>query len=86
MRVQVAAQVLLAAEVGPGLTLLHGSELNIGPDGEVDWDADFLAGFDICVASVHSHFEQSRARDDQAVRRAPARTRTSTSSATPPPG
>jgi DNA polymerase (family 10) len=44
-----------------GLELLHGTELNIGPDGSVDWDADFLGGFDICVASVHSHFEQSRA-------------------------
>jgi len=44
-----------------GVVLLHGTELNIGPDGSVDWDADFLAGFDICVASVHSHFEQSRA-------------------------
>jgi len=44
-----------------GLVLLHGTELNIGPDGSVDWDADFRAGFDICVASVHSHFEQSRA-------------------------
>ncbi len=44
-----------------GLVLLHGTELNIGPDGSVDWDGDFLAGFDICVASVHSHFEQSRA-------------------------
>jgi DNA polymerase (family 10) len=43
------------------LVLLHGTELNIGPDGSVDWDAGFLAGFDICVASVHSHFEQSRA-------------------------
>ncbi|WP_235834171.1 DNA polymerase/3'-5' exonuclease PolX [Actinomadura logoneensis] len=44
----------------PGLTILHGTELNIGPDGSVDWDADFLAGFDVCVASVHSHFTQSR--------------------------
>jgi DNA polymerase (family X) len=44
---------------GSGMTLLHGTELNIDPDGEVDWDADFLAGFDICVASVHSHFNQS---------------------------
>jgi DNA polymerase (family 10) len=44
-----------------GLELLHGTELNIGPDGSVDWGADFLAGFDLCVASVHSHFEQSRA-------------------------
>jgi DNA polymerase (family X) len=44
-----------------GIELLHGTELNIAPDGSVDWDADFLAGFDICVASVHSHFDQSRA-------------------------
>jgi DNA polymerase (family 10) len=43
------------------MALLHGTELNIDPDGEVDWDADFLAGFDICVASVHSHFNQSPA-------------------------
>ncbi|MFC5148438.1 DNA polymerase/3'-5' exonuclease PolX [Streptomyces aureoversilis] len=40
--------------------LLHGTELNIGPDGEVDWPDDFLAGFDLCVASVHSHFNQTR--------------------------
>jgi DNA polymerase (family X) len=51
----------LAAQFTGGLELLHGTELNIGPDGSVDWDTDFLAGFDICVASVHSHFEQSRA-------------------------
>jgi DNA polymerase (family 10) len=43
-----------------GLDLLHGTELNIGPDGSVDWDAAFLAGFDLCVASVHSHFDQDR--------------------------
>jgi DNA polymerase (family 10) len=43
-----------------GLRLLHGTELNIGPEGEVDWPDDFLAGFDLCVASVHSHFRQSR--------------------------
>ncbi|MFF4739335.1 DNA polymerase/3'-5' exonuclease PolX [Streptomyces sp. NPDC001262] len=42
------------------MRLLHGTELNIGPDGEVDWPDDFLAGFDLCVASVHSHFRQSR--------------------------
>jgi histidinol phosphatase-like PHP family hydrolase len=44
-----------------GLTLLHGTELNIAPDGSVDWDEDFLSGFDLCVASVHSSFEQDRA-------------------------
>ncbi|MFE7276576.1 DNA polymerase/3'-5' exonuclease PolX [Streptomyces sp. NPDC057623] len=43
-----------------GLRVLHGAELNIGPDGDVDWPAEFLAGFDLCVASVHSHFNQER--------------------------
>jgi DNA polymerase (family 10) len=44
----------------PKMTLLHGSELNIDPAGEVDWPPEFLEGFDICVASVHSHFNQSK--------------------------
>jgi DNA polymerase (family 10) len=44
----------------PKMQLLHGTELNIDPDGDVDWPADFLAGFDITVASIHSHFNQSR--------------------------
>ncbi len=44
----------------PSMTLLHGSELNIGPDGRVDWGAEFLDGFDVTVASVHSHFRQPR--------------------------
>ncbi|WP_433361051.1 DNA polymerase/3'-5' exonuclease PolX [Streptosporangium sp. CA-115845] len=44
----------------PKMRLLHGSELNIAPDGSVDWPAEVLAGFDVCVASVHSHFTQSR--------------------------
>ncbi len=47
---------------GEELTLLHGTELNIGPDGSVDWDEEFLAGFDVCVASVHSHFDLPRAQ------------------------
>jgi DNA polymerase (family 10) len=36
------------------MALLHGSELNIAADGTVDWDEDFLSGFDICVASVQT--------------------------------
>ncbi|MEU6339665.1 DNA polymerase/3'-5' exonuclease PolX [Streptomyces sp. NPDC046977] len=43
-----------------GMRVLHGTELNIGPDGGLDWPDDFLAGFDLCVASIHSHFGQSR--------------------------
>ncbi|HEX9891045.1 MAG TPA: PHP domain-containing protein, partial [Actinomycetota bacterium] len=50
----------------PSMTLLHGSELNIQADGTVDWDEDFLAGFDVLVASVHSHFNQSK---DEMTRR-----------------
>ncbi|HEU5419686.1 MAG TPA: DNA polymerase/3'-5' exonuclease PolX [Streptosporangiaceae bacterium] len=46
---------------GPPMVLLHGAELNIAPDGSVDWDEDFLAGFDVCVASVHSNFDLPRA-------------------------
>jgi DNA polymerase (family X) len=44
----------------PKMTLLHGTELNIDPEGNVDWDGDFLSGFDVTVASVHSHFTQSK--------------------------
>jgi len=44
----------------PKMTLLHGSELNIDADGNVDWDEAFLEGFDVCVASVHSHFSQPK--------------------------
>ncbi|CAG7627240.1 PHP domain-containing protein [Rhodococcus wratislaviensis IFP 2016] len=43
-----------------GIQLLHGTELNIQPDGSLDWDDEFLSTFDIVVASVHSQFRQSR--------------------------
>jgi DNA polymerase (family X) len=52
---------LAAPAEGEPMILLHGTELNIAPDGTVDWPAEFLDGFDMCVASVHSHFDQSRA-------------------------
>ncbi|MER7918989.1 MULTISPECIES: DNA polymerase/3'-5' exonuclease PolX [unclassified Streptomyces] len=42
------------------MRLLHGTELNIGPDGGLDWPDAFLAGFDLCVASLHSHFDLGR--------------------------
>jgi DNA polymerase (family 10) len=51
---------LAASGAAGDMVLLHGTELNIDPDGGVDWDADFLEGFEVCVASVHSHFNQSR--------------------------
>ena len=54
----------------PKLTLLHGTELNIDPEGGVDWDDDFLSGFDVTVASVHSHFNLPVAEQTQRVIRA----------------
>jgi DNA polymerase (family X) len=53
-------QLAAASGRGEPMALLHGTELNIAPDGSVDWPAEFLAGFDICVASVHSHFDLPR--------------------------
>jgi DNA polymerase (family 10) len=50
----------------PRMRLLHGTELNIGPDGSVDWPSGFLEGFDVTVASIHSHFNLSR---DEQTRR-----------------
>jgi DNA polymerase (family X) len=50
----------LQKQLGSSLRLLHGVELNIGPEGQLDYDAEFRRGFDWCVASVHSHFELDR--------------------------
>ncbi len=49
----------------PDLALLHGVELNMGADGSLDYDQDFLAGFDWCVASVHSHFRRPMAEQTE---------------------
>ena len=52
--------IALRKELGGSLRLLHGVELNIGPEGQLDYDAELRQGFDWCVASVHSHFELDR--------------------------
>lgn len=57
----------LQAEIGQELRLLHGVELNIGPDGELDYDAEFRAGFDFCLASVHTHFDLDRAQQTRRI-------------------
>jgi DNA polymerase (family 10) len=54
----------------PKMTLLHGTELNIDPEGNVDWGPEFLEGFDVCVASVHSHFNQSKVEMTKRIVRA----------------
>jgi DNA polymerase (family X) len=57
----------LQETLGDSFTLLHGVELNIGPKGELDWDAEFRAGFDWCLASVHDHFELDRAAQTRRI-------------------
>ena len=41
----------------PEIEILFGCELNIGPDGGLDYDPGFRLEFDYCVASIHSHFD-----------------------------
>jgi DNA polymerase (family 10) len=52
----------LRADIGDDLCLLHGVELNIGADGELDYDLEFRRLFDFCLASVHDHFDLDRAK------------------------
>jgi DNA polymerase (family 10) len=49
-----------------GFRLLHGCELEVRADGELDYDDDLLARFDLVVASVHVSRRQSR---DELTRR-----------------
>jgi DNA polymerase (family 10) len=57
----------LQAQIGDGLRLLHGVELNIGPGGELDYDLEFRRSFDWCLASVHDHFELDRAAQTRRI-------------------
>ncbi len=48
------------AALGPGFTLLHGSEVEIRADGQLDFDDAELAALDIVVASLHTSLRQPR--------------------------
>jgi DNA polymerase (family 10) len=50
----------------PDMMIMYGCELNIGPQGGLDYDAEFRRLFDYTVASVHSHFDQTV--EDQTAR------------------
>jgi DNA polymerase (family 10) len=67
MLAQRAAIRAMQDRLGDSLRLLHGVELNIGRDGELDYDAEFRRGFDFCLASVHDHFEMARAEQTRRV-------------------
>ncbi len=42
------------------ITVLKGIEVDILPDGSLDYSDDVLEKFDLVIASVHSHFKMSR--------------------------
>jgi DNA polymerase (family 10) len=51
----------------PKMTLLHGAELNIGPEGGLDYDREFRLGLDWAVAGVHSHFDLPQAQQTRRI-------------------
>jgi DNA polymerase (family 10) len=57
---QRARMRAMQAELGDSLKLLHGVELNIGANGELDYDLEFRRAFDWTLASVHDHFDLDR--------------------------
>jgi DNA polymerase (family 10) len=59
-------RIRILQERYPDIHLLFGCELNIGPKGDLDYDAEFRREFDFCVASIHSHFDLPR--EDQTAR------------------
>jgi DNA polymerase (family 10) len=63
-RAQIRA---LQARLGEWPRLLHGVELNIGKEGELDYDPEFRRAFDWCLASVHDHFDLDRAAQTRRV-------------------
>ncbi len=48
----------LNRELAGRITVLHGVELNVGLEGDLDYPDEVLATFDMCVASVHSHLDR----------------------------
>lgn len=58
---QHIARVRALNEKTEGITILAGSEVDIHPDGRLDYDDDLLAQLDIVVASPHVSLRQDRA-------------------------
>lgn len=57
-------------ETHPSIRLLRGCELNIGADGTLDYDPEFRAELDWCIAAVHSHFDLGQAEQTARMIRA----------------
>ena len=52
-------EIQLLRERLAGIEVLHGVEVDIMPDGTLDFDDDLLSGFDIVLASLHDHAGQT---------------------------
>lgn len=50
------------AEMGPDFRVFHGVEMDIRPDGELDYPDDVLARLDFVIASLHYSLRQERAQ------------------------
>jgi DNA polymerase (family 10) len=61
---------LSGSDEAGGITLLAGSEVNILPDGSLDYDDETLAALDWVVASVHSSFAMDAAAMTERIVRA----------------
>lgn len=61
-----------AAARQPGMDVYFGCELNIGPDGSLDYDPSFREVFDFTVASIHSHFDLGPVEQTARILRAAA--------------
>ena len=58
------------AELGESFRVLKGIEVDILPDGSLDFPDDVLAGFDVVVASVHSSFRLPEEEQTERISRA----------------
>jgi DNA polymerase (family 10) len=61
MLLRQSVEVRKADELmGPGFTVLHGSEVEIKADGSLDFPDEVLAELDLVIASIHSSLRQPK--------------------------
>jgi DNA polymerase (family X) len=60
-------EAIAALQERTGMRILDGAELNIGIDGSLDYDRDFLLTFDWCVASVHTLMQRPQAEQTERI-------------------
>jgi DNA polymerase (family 10) len=70
VREQRAEVKSLQKSLGPDLRILHGAEVEILADGQLDFPDSVLAGLDLVIASVHTSLRQPRAQMTERVVRA----------------